>query len=310
MNAPVPSWSFWRKTLLAQSICSTPDEVCSGEVLLGNEPPVSPPSISIAPYAHLTHLLEKLPVESWPQYEDWNREALAIGVRNAEGRPISFIPPPKGRRLSALAFEEHIYHTGEVATREENWHDSFHALIWLCFPHSKAVINALHVREGVDISRANGRSLVRDFLTLFDEGGVIIISRQPTLTQLLRDYAWVDLFWQRRREVMRDMMFIPFGHALLEQSLKFFDGITGRGIFLTLPHHEITEEQILSYRPGQEWVDKTLAAWLQNPTHPLLADYLQPVPLKGIPGWSTANETLTYYLDPIQFRSKPRRSAE
>jgi hypothetical protein len=34
-----------------------------------------------------------------------------------------------------------------VATRPCNRHDYFNALAWLAFPHAKAALNAIHVRE-------------------------------------------------------------------------------------------------------------------------------------------------------------------
>jgi hypothetical protein len=40
----------------------------------------------------------------------------------------------------------HIGNTGEVPTRSRNWHDWFNALAWLAWPHSKAALNARHVR--------------------------------------------------------------------------------------------------------------------------------------------------------------------
>jgi hypothetical protein len=49
--------------------------------------------------------------------------------------------PPRGRRRGLRGA---CLPRGEVATRPDNRHDLFNALIWLAFPRSKAAINRRH----------------------------------------------------------------------------------------------------------------------------------------------------------------------
>ena len=54
----------------------------------------------------------------------------------------------------------------------------------------------------------------RDALTLFDEDGVVVVSTDAELLELVREFRWKELFWQRRDAVKARMCFCVFGHAL------------------------------------------------------------------------------------------------
>jgi hypothetical protein len=79
--------------------------------------------------------------------------------------PLRFVAPSPADPY----YEVHLYETGCVATRTENWHDLFNALVWLAYPRTKAVINALHARQ---IPLEGGRrGRLRDLLTIFEYPG-------------------------------------------------------------------------------------------------------------------------------------------
>jgi len=72
------------------------------------------------------------------------------------------------------------------------------------FPKTKAVINAIHIpaaqlriENNVDLGR---RSPIENMLSLFDEGGAVILCSDETLLQLIRDFKWKEFFWHRRNE--------------------------------------------------------------------------------------------------------------
>ena len=138
--------------------------------------------------------------------------------------------PPAGR-LSARDYETHILQTGQVPTRADTWHDVLNALVWLRFPRFKAALNAAHgaaMAEETDTLR--GRR--RDALTMLDESGVWVISRDPDLHTLLAEHAWQALFWERRHAVETAMQFVVVGHALLEKMLAPYPSITGKCLML------------------------------------------------------------------------------
>src|SRR5204863_1751251 len=109
-----------------------------------------------------------------------NAAAEAAGLRTANGRPVCFVPPGAKR----AGYEVQVHETGRVETRPESRHDWFNALCWLAFPHTKAVINALHAAE---IPREAGarRGPLRDLLTIFDEGGALVVCDDEELNRLV-----------------------------------------------------------------------------------------------------------------------------
>jgi len=109
-------------------------------------------------------------------------------VVNAGGLPIRFVP--EHATDPALAYETVIYDSGKVATRSNNWHDFFNALVWLNWPHTKAAFNALHTRAGVTALR----SRPRDALTLLDESGVVVACAEPALWDDLARADWHTVF--------------------------------------------------------------------------------------------------------------------
>jgi Protein of unknown function (DUF3025) len=239
----------------------------------------------------------------WPETAIWSGFSANHRVVNARGLPIRFVAPTQPTP-AALAFEQRIYEHGEVETRHTTWHDTFHACTWLLFPRTKARINALHMEEG-SAATPNARSVLRNRLTLFDEGGLVVVSTQPLLLECLRQRAWHRLFWQQRQAVQTGMDFTVFGHALYERILNLHYGSTGRGWLLHAP-----PDYFEWNGPARvAWVDATLAqALVTSETAKASLAQLMAIPVKGIPGWATENVAENYYHDTQQFRPGRSRS--
>ena len=97
---------------------------------------------------------------------------------NALGAPVRFVPSSD----SDEPYELHVERTREVPTRPDNWHDVFNALAWCAFPQTKRVLNHRHGEEIRRRGATGARGTVRDALSLFDEGGVIVASARETLS--------------------------------------------------------------------------------------------------------------------------------
>ena len=248
-----------------------------------------------APTAPLASVLAELPLERWPTHADWSRAAQARGIRNSRGLPLRFVapatPPP-----GALDFERRIDQAGEVETRPACWHDAFHACAWLTFPQAKARINALHVAEGQDAS-PNRRSVVRNVLTLIDEGGLIVVSAAAEPLELMRGFRWHELFWNNRESVKHSMAFVIFGHALHERALGMQHGATGRGVLLRVAPDWFDLDTDARVRD----LDRGLCDVLDDRALLTAPGFIQPVPIKGIPGWAPENVDEAYYFDTAQF---------
>ena len=209
--------------------------------------------------------------------DDLNR--LAAGLKTESGKPLRFVPPGPQDPY----YEIGVYESGRVATRPESLHDWFNALAWLAFPRTKARINALHAKALPQEPKGR-RSPLRDLLTIFDEGGAIVVCNDEHLLSLFRNAAWKSLFFDHRARVLESMKIVVFGHAIQEQALDPRPGITCKAIVLT----------------GRD-LDAGAAQWLADAPPGSSPKALLPVPILGYPGWSEGQDA-AFYEDKRYFR--------
>lgn len=225
------------------------------------------------------------------------------------GKKLRFVEQVLGKQAFESQYEPRCYLSGEVQTRENNFHDLFNALVWLTFPQSKAAINARHYRVFTEasVSLTGGveesplktqRGSVRDMATLFDESGVVVACANSQLLELLCDFKWKELFWLRRNEVIDQMGFYLFGHGLYEKAMKPYIGFTGQGLLLMVENDFFS----LPMQHRMKILDERVAAYLIDKIHCQDTRELTPVPLLGIPGWSADNVKEEYYDDQKYFR--------
>lgn len=212
------------------------------------------------------------------------------------GQPIRFVPPQD----DGQGYEARIWSRGEVETRPDNWHDFFNALVWMSFPRAKTALNTRHARS-FDLQQV-GRGTARDAMTHFDECGVVVVSSDASLLELLRNFCWKDLFWHRRDDLRTRLRCFIFGHATYEQLLAPFRGLTAKAVLLEVPPDWLAEP--LSAQMAN--IDQRLAAALavgayDNPRS------LHPLPLMGFPGVTPASEDAAYFDDTWQFRPGRRK---
>ena len=227
--------------------------------------------------------LERLEVPFGASLEQLNALAHAAGLRVEGGSVLRFVPPsPAENRYGD--YEMRVFDSGRVETRPDSKHDLFNALAWLAFPRTKARLNALHAAE---IPRENGRrGRFRDLLTLIDEGGAIVECGDTGLVAMLRGFRWRELFWENRGRVLRSMRVHVLGHAVLEQALRPWPGITCKVIFVA---------------PGKD-PDAEAAAWLGRLPREATPGELAPLPVFGFPGWFSGSDRPEFYEDSRFFR--------
>src|SRR6266545_1133306 len=144
-------------------------------------------------------------------FSDWpDRNALqpvlsAHDVVNASGLPLRLV------ESSPESYERQLYLAGELQFRERNWHDLFNVLAWIAYPKAKRELNRRHYLAAQE--EGSGRGRVRDALTSFDESGAIVVSRDRSLLDLLQEFKWKTLFWERRDESREQLRVFLFGHA-------------------------------------------------------------------------------------------------
>ncbi len=210
------------------------------------------------------------------------------------GAQLSFVAPP----AVAEGYEERAFLAGEVATRPDNRHDLFNALIWLALPQTKAALNRRHF-AAIGAARQQGsaaRGPLRDALTQFDECGVVVAGCCPDLWRALRGHRWSEVFVARRAELLSSTRFLVFGHASHDALGAPFAGLCGKAMFV-----EVDEPWLKL--PGTEALaalDVRLASAFD--TRNFSPRDWQPLPLLGIPGATADNERADYYTDTRQFR--------
>jgi len=256
-------------------------------------------------YEPLRPLIESFAAfTEWPAIDDFQRvlDEWPEPIMTLGGQTLKIVKQDGKPHTFADTYAPRIYATGEIQTRLGNWHDFFQYLTWFIFPKSKAVINSIHIpcaKERIDGGGDPGRrSPIENMLSLFDEGGAVVVSSDESLLQLIRDFGWKTLFWERRAELADKLQCITFGHAMYEKGLMPYVGMTANSILL--PVDDDFFEQGLSARLQR--VDESLAEIFAKGEQYIKPKDLQPFPILGMPGWSPDNETESYYDNSRYFR--------
>jgi len=231
-----------------------------------------------------------------PWLADWRAVGQPIAQRVVAGcpqpqaladaglAPVGFVPQadlPEGQ-----AYEDFIYATGQVPTRE-GLHDFFNALCWMHFPLAKKRLNQLQAAE---IARAGVRQVrgpVRDAATVFDEN-VLLIQTSDAVWSALTAHRWQEALVDLRSEWAHTRLW-AFGHAALEKLVQPYKSITAH-----------------LWRVPQAVQAGDLDAWLAQDLTPdkLAQKPFSPLPVLGVPGWWAANDEAGFYDDTGVFRPK------
>jgi len=175
---------------------------------------------------------------------------------------------------------------GRIATRADNWHDLFNALVWAHYPQLKQALNAQQCRH-IEAMPPGQRNRAQAALTQFDETGVIVRVRDHTLLPAWDGHDWPALF-ESRHWLSGDIAIAAvFGHALMEQAL--------------LPGRRLVGKCVVVHGKADDTcVDAVTAAIAEGRavTDPL---QLRPLPLAGVPGWHERQDA-DFYADAAYFR--------
>jgi len=227
-------------------------------------------------------------------------QALAAGPAS----PVGFVSQqslPEG-----VAYERFIFEARQVPTRE-GLHDFFNGLSWQAFPLAKSRLNALQAAEIARDGVGAVRGPVRDAITVFDENGALL-QAPPPLWEALRARQWQRLF-VTLRPLWRHARLLVFGHALLEKLVAPRKDMTAHVWCADAPLGGLADAPPGGVLPAGLMsglmADRAAAdAWLAQAFSPeaLQAKPFTPLPLLGLPGWSSANEDPLFYSDARVFR--------
>lgn len=219
-------------------------------------------------------------------YRDWclSPHWPAIETLNST-MPLSdrrFVVQEPALLADDLHYEVRIAERGAIATRGDNWHDLFNAMIWCRHPAIKRALNARQIAHIATMGPSQ-RNRAQYALTQFDEAGAIVRVRDAALLALWDRHDWSTLFFDRADAWRRgDIAIVAvIGHALLEMAL----------VPALFPVAKCIVVQ------GDEDDDHCVARVADAIAAGRVLDdplELRPLPLAGIPGWHAGQDADFY----------------
>lgn len=200
---------------------------------------------------------------AWPTVSTLDQR-LALAGRHLVAQDAALLS-------DGLHYEQRIA-CGRIATRPENWHDLFNALVWARYPGIKQALNARQCRH-IEQNGVNRRDRAQAALTQFDETGVIVRVRDPEVLQAWDAHDWSGLFvgsaegWRTGGIAVAAVI----GHALMEQALLPGRLLVGKCVVVQGDDDAACVAQVAQAIDAGRLLNDPLD--------------LRPLPLMGIPGW-------------------------
>ncbi len=172
-------------------------------------------------------------------------------------------------------YEERIFRDGVLPMRTGSLHDFYNLLAWARFPLSKRTINRIH-HEAISEEIATGssrRGPRRDFLTLLDEAGVLVLVNQSVskeqLASAVREARGNLTSSDYQGQVIRLLKnagaeLAIFGHALFESRDLRPDSLSSVGAFAAILHVSGDNLSRNGIRCSGGSADRLLSAWLED----------------------------------------------
>lgn len=200
--------------------------------------------------------LAAMPSSLWPAFEIGDAAALDDFLSHTNST-LKSLRVDFGQ--SRGNYEARIFDEGVLPVRKKSLHDLFNILAWRTFPNAKAVINRIH-KDAMATELPGKRGPCRDFLTLVDEAGVIVLvedqnSAEFMATEIRRvrqgdPGAYPDEI--RRLLAKTGAQLTVFGHALFESLVLRPETLSKVGAFA-----------VILPRRGSETADALLAGFLE-----------------------------------------------
>lgn len=221
----------------------------------------------------------------WAQSADWPEVEI---LRQSSGKlqhaytglPLSFVRQTAELLNDGMHYEQRIYQKGLIATRENNWHDLFNAMMWLRYPRIKSALNTRQWRD-IEQHGLKTRSPGQCAMTLFDEAGAIVC--MPTeMIDCWKAHDWQGLFIEHADSWLSGRARVAvFGHALLDHALVTETLLVAKCIVFNDQKNllDCVEEMAGNIESGQ---------CLQANRE------LRTLPLCGIPGWHSAADSAVF----------------
>ena len=283
----------------------------------------------------------------WPSLADYQTymdrfvNPLEVGMVSK----LSIVGQDAKPKSFDASYLSRIYHLGEIQTRTNNWHDLMQILSWRLFPQSKASLVRRHYQAArqrwlqlddndITLDPANNRgrrSAEENLLSLWDEGGLVLLTDDETLAIAIRQFDWRQLFVAQRSRLATHLRMLVFGHALMDKLRNPYIGLTANAVilptpssWLSLPTQQLLPRvdrqlaQLFQVENGTALRDESLLRQLL-PTPATQTSFtqllchphdLQPFPLLGMPGLWPGNDAAAFYSNTGYFRPGRRQTLQ
>ncbi len=219
--------------------------------------------------------------QRWPTIDE-------LDALRAEAMRIDGIQRPQISAQSADLLEDGLHYEerirrGQLATRENNWHDLLNALVWLRYPRIKQALNVAQCRDISHVGRRE-RTRAQCAMTHFDEAGAIVLCSDPNLIAMWDQHDWLSLFWRERAAWNQHIAVQVFGHAILELALQPQRLLVAKCIVLMCDEETLARLRV-DPTVIRRQVDARIAEGIAEGSELGDPQDLRPLPLSGIPGW-------------------------
>ncbi len=232
--------------------------------------------------------------EQWPDVDTLNQFGTSL-LHAYAGKPLVFAKQSAELLNDGMHYEQRIFQRGLIATRENNWHDLFNAMMWLKYPKIKSALNA---RQWGDIERhgLKTRTSAQCAMTLFDEAGAIVTMSAEMLT-CWNQHDWQGLFIEHANAWRLGRARVAvFGHALLDHALVTETLLVAKCI-------------VLEDKTDLSTCFERIASNIYTENSLRSNSELRTLPLCGIPGWHSATDSAEFVksaacFSPLSARKK------
>jgi hypothetical protein len=217
----------------------------------------------------------------WPEVDTLNKTGIFL-QHSYTGKPLMFVEQTAEMLNDGMHYEQRIFQTGVIATRKNNWHDLFNAMMWLKYPPMKSALNARQWHD-VQMHGLKTRTLGQCAMTLFDEAGAIV-TMPDVMLEHWKQHHWHALFIEHADAWRTGQARVTvFGHALLDHALVTETLLVAKCI--VHPNEQLSEFDQATI----SLADQVSTAKLLQTTREL-----RTLPLCGIPGWHSAGDSAEF----------------